>query len=330
MILSLGLVQQILILAACVAVSVALISRVVFPKIQKKIQRLPARLQANTLIFICFLPVLMVILTLIISFLPSLLNVFGFGPAHCDFHANSHSHLCTALDPLPMGHWLTWVSLAFFLVILASVGVLIRDGLRSYRFGRRFKVTDKTKVKPGVWLVRNDSPFALVTGLIQPIIIISTALKASLSDRQLAIVLAHEGDHKKHHDVLRQTIARAVSVLHFPALRKNLLAQLSLATEKACDETAALMTGSRVEVAETLVAIERIYRDDFSATGSVALGVGGNTVVERVITLLDDAEPRPFNAIWGISALALALMTLSLNYTQLHHMVETFLDYIPH
>lgn len=330
MIFSLGLAQQILILAAFVVVIVALISRFVFPLVQNKIQLLPARLQANILIFICFLPVLMVILTLGISFLPNLLNVFGFGPAHCDIHANSHSHLCTVLEPLPMGHWLTWLSILFFLVIIASVGFLLRDIIRSYRFGCHFSSADKVFVKQGVWLVKDDSPFAFITGLIRPIVFISTALKTNLSDRQLDIVLAHEGDHKKYHDVLRHTVARAVSLMHFPSIRKTLLAQLSLATEKACDETAAIMTGNRVEVAETLVAIERLYRGDFSATGPVALGVGGNTVVERVKTLLDDTEPQSFNANWFFGALALVLFTVSVNGVQLHHMIENFLDQFPH
>jgi len=120
--------------------------------------------------------------------------------------------------------------------------------------------------------------------------------------------MAHEHAHRERHDILRQLLARTVSLLHFPALRKTLLSQLSLTSEKACDEAAALKLGSRVDIAETLVFIERLYQNNFNKVGfnkdgNVALGVVDNTVVPRVEALLRATKPQPFHSNWLFFAL---------------------------
>lgn len=344
MILSLGLFQQALIVATFVVVFVAVFSYAILPLIQNKLQLFSARAQANIILFVCFLPLLTVVFVLISSFLPSLQNVFGFGPEHCGSHDNPHSHLCTVHPPLPASHWLTWITTLFAMVLVVCTAHIVRSVFHSIMFKRRFSkarqnaLLKKNALLKDVWLVDSNIPFAFVTGLVRTKIIISTALKQALPKAQLNIVLAHEREHKKHHDVLSQMIARAVSFLHFPGVRKLLLAHLALATEKACDEAAAKHSGncpdngsgSRAQVAQTLVAIERLYRNDFSAPGNVALGVAGNSVVLRVEALLDDTKPPPLHSKWLFFALVIVMIGAAMNYNRLHHLVEAFLGYITH
>jgi len=85
---SLGLFQQGLIVTAFIAGLTALVSRIVFPLVQNKIKLFAPRQQANIILFVCFLPLLMVIYILAISYLPSLFHTWGFGPAHCGIDAD--------------------------------------------------------------------------------------------------------------------------------------------------------------------------------------------------------------------------------------------------
>lgn len=330
MIVSLVLFQQALIVAAIAAIAAAVFSQLFFPLIQNKVKLFPARFQANIILFVCSLPSLAVLAALLVSFLPSLLHYLGFGPEHCGAYTSSHSHLCSVHPPLPITHWLTWLSTMFLVVLIICVLVLIRGFIFSHGFGRRFAQNDKTVLRRNVWLVKSNIPFVFATGLIRTRIIISTALEKHLSKRQINIVLTHEEEHKKYHDVLRQLIARTVSLLHFPPMRKRLLSQLSLATEKACDEAAVLCAGSRVEVAETLLTIERLYRGNFNRTESVALGVVGNTVVDRVESLLQDTTQQPFHPSWLLFGLAAIVAIVAVTNNQIHFLIERLLDIITH
>jgi beta-lactamase regulating signal transducer with metallopeptidase domain len=328
--LSLGLIQQGIIIALCVAGGTALLSRLFLPLLQKKLSLFPVRTQATIYLFICSLPLLVATFALVISFLPSIINIVGLGPEHCGLHLDAHSHLCKVHPSLPVSHWLTWLSLIFSVYLLFVFSSVIRDSYRAWSLNRRFNNTSKIQLSSDTWLIESDIPFAFVIGLIKPKVMLSTALKNKLSPAQLNIVLAHENDHKKHHDVLRLIVSRAFSLLHLPSVRKELLAQLSLSTEKACDEAATTQSNNRVAVAETLVIIERLYRDNFGISNSVSLGIGGNTVIERVYSLLNETNNQKTHPSWFIALIAIVTICAALNYNEIHLVVETLLGYITH
>lgn len=328
--LSLGLIQQGLIIALCVVAVIAISSRLFLPFLQKKLSSYPVRFQAKIILLICSLPLLTVIFALTISFLPSFINILGLGPDHCDLHTGGHSHLCATHPSLPITHWLTWFSSIFALSFLAISTSICRDYYQTWRLMRYVNNTDKRLLSAGTWLIDSEVPFAFVVGLISPKVMLSTALKNKLTPEQLDIVLAHENDHKIHHDVLRLSVARALSLLHFPEVRKRLLAQLSLATEKACDEAASIKSNNRITVAETLVVIERLCRENFNSSSSVALGVVDNTVVERVHSLLNDTNTLKSHPNWLIAFSAAFMFCAALSYNEIHLFVETLLGYIIH
>ena len=64
------------------------------------------------------------------------------------------------------------------------------------------------------------SPFALSYGALRPRVLASTGLVAVLSDTELAAVLAHEREHLRGRDPLKNVLARAIPARHFylPAL----------------------------------------------------------------------------------------------------------------
>lgn len=59
------------------------------------------------------------------------------------------------------------------------------------------------------------SLFALTYGVLRPRVLASTGLAATLSDAELAAVLAHEREHLRGRDPLKKVLARAIPARHF-------------------------------------------------------------------------------------------------------------------
>ena len=141
-------------------------------------------------------------------------------------------------------------------------------------------------------------------------------------------MVAHERAHAARRDALAMTLARVVALVHLPAIRRRILAELALASEQACDEDAARACGDRVLVAETIVASERAAASapPFAAPG---IAFGGGEVAGRVESLLAASEgsPAPRHLGWLLVA---ALAGLAAAAPHVHHWTETLLDHLLH
>jgi Zn-dependent protease with chaperone function len=65
-----------------------------------------------------------------------------------------------------------------------------------------------------------SSPFALTYGALRPRVLASTGLAETLTGAELAAVLAHEREHLRGRDPLKNVLARAIPARYFylPAL----------------------------------------------------------------------------------------------------------------
>ena len=79
-----------------------------------------------------------------------------------------------------------------------------------------------------------------------------------LSPDHLRAVLEHERAHLRRQDPLWRLVAALLASAHVSAVRRTLLDDLELASEHACDEEAGARIGSRVLVAQALLAVERL------------------------------------------------------------------------
>lgn len=89
-------------------------------------------------------------------------------------------------------------------------------------------------------------------------VFVSQGLRAALAPGQLEVVLLHERAHLQRSDGLCQVVARALSCILLPPIRRRVLEALTLANEQSCDEIAGQAVG-RLETAQVILAAERLF-----------------------------------------------------------------------
>jgi len=305
---------------ALVAVAAALAHRAV----ATRARTLPPPLRARVLLAWAAAPMTVATALVALALWPSLGAALGLAVDHCPVHAG-HVHLCLHHLPTRGPGIVGAVGLGAFLVI---AGAALVRALRSASLANGLARARSFELPSGVGVVESSRPFALTVGWFRPSVLVSTALLERLTPTQLEIVLAHERAHAERRDALAVTAARLLTLAHLPFVRRQLLADLNLACEQACDEVAARACGDRVLVAETIVAAERAAgaAHPFASPG---LAFGGGEVANRVESLLaapvEGAAPRHLR--WILLAAGAALASAA---PHVHHWTETFLDHLPH
>ncbi|NWF37973.1 M56 family metallopeptidase [Mariprofundus sp. NF] len=307
------------------AVLVAVVSAVIYPFARQRLAKLPPQLRSNILLGWLVAPAFIGGVLSLLSFMPSLISLFGFVPDHCSVH-DGHLHLCLIHPPLPVDSSI----LQFFLVTLVGVtiyfiGISIFDLLRAHKFQRTLMAASYPHETYPIRIVDWDMPLALSAGIRRMRVFISSQLVETLSPKQLEVVIAHEQAHLSRRDPLRHFIAHAFSFAHIPWLRKGLLMDFDLATEQTCDDLAATKTGGRLHVADTILAVERLFI--MRRLPSMVMSISGSNITARVESLL--AQPpvyrsvsRSYMNILGIGVMIGAFAIMN----DLHHFTESILQ----
>jgi Zn-dependent protease with chaperone function len=307
-------------LAALVfAAAFSLTSAALWPWLRGRLARRHPAAAARWLWLLAVAPSLAPPLAIALCLLPALL-----GSDHCAQHGG-HAHLCLHHLAAARG------GAASALVGLAAGGfglALLAGGVRLGRARRAI-----ARLAPGapaafaadVEVLATGAPLALSLGALRPRIVVSAGLVQALEPASLAVLLEHERAHVRRRDALRTLLARALSLPHLPRVRRALLAELALATERACDEAAARRSGDRLRVAETILAVERLMQGAPSAAAlALAASFGDSAVPPRVESLLAEAPPlsnRRRAWLFGAAAVATAIPLVE----PLHHAVEHLL-----
>jgi Zn-dependent protease with chaperone function len=306
-------------LAALLAAALtAAASAALWPWLRGRLARVHPEAAARRLWLLAAAPGFVPALALALLLLPGLL-----GADHCPAH-REHAHLC--LRHLAAAHG----GLASGLVAASGAALalgLLAGGVRLAR-ARRAIATLRRGARPGpsadVERLATDAPFSLTLGALRPRIVISEGLLRALAPAPLAVVLEHERAHARRLDALRALSARALSWAHLPAVRRELLAALSLASERACDEAAAAGVGDRLLVAETILAVARLARGAVPAgPAGLATSFAEGGAPARIEGLLAEppAPPAGRAGWWGAALVGAALAAAE----PLHHATEHLL-----
>lgn len=146
--------------------------------------------------------------------------------------------------------------------LFATIGVAIRV-LMQYRASRRaLALLERTSahenqnkdVEEQIRIVPGLHPLAF-SGCGK--IFVAQVLRDHLPAEEYRALLLHEEAHIRRHDGQLMVLARLASATYLPPLRNRLLAQLALAAEESCDQSAADMTASSV-VASAILKVERL------------------------------------------------------------------------
>lgn len=309
-------------LALATALAASLLAR----PIQRTLERGDPEQRARRAWLVATAPMMLPSLLVLVCALPGLVGaLLGVGD-HCAAHGD-HPHFCLIHATVAMSP-VAGAMLALFAALVlrtARSGVAgLRSGLRETRWLVRRRIR---ALAPGVHLIDSPEPIALTHGIVFPEIWISQALYAALDEEERAIVLAHERAHARRRDSARLLFAGIAATLHRAALREPLLRALRLATEQACDASAARRVGDPLRVASTLLRVERLMRGTRPPALHGAAALVDTSLPARIEALLATPQPPPraprrWPAGWLLLVAALLLAS------PLHHLAEHVLEVV--
>jgi hypothetical protein len=312
-----GFLELATLAALLFAAATSLATAALWPWLRAALRRWHPARAANAALGVALAPTLLPLAGLALCLAPGLL-----GSDHCPQHAE-HAHLCLRHPALAQG------AAAAALLAAAAAATPLALLLGAARLARarralaRLAPGARAQRGPGPHVLASEAPLSLAIGVLRPRIVVSRGLVAALAPAELAAVLEHERAHARRRDALRGLLARTLSWPHLPRVRRGLLAELRLATERACDELAAERAGDRLLVAEAILAVERLAGARPLAP-ALAESFGPSCVAPRVEALLaEPAHAGPARRAW-LAAGAMAAAAVA-GADALHHATEHLL-----
>lgn len=239
----------------------------------------------------------------------SLVDNSSLAHAACSAHHQSWLHACL-WHPIERGA-APWPGVMVALLLLIGASLLLRIwGRRSAARRTLSALLRLAEKRRGLRVLAAETPIALACELGEGEVLVSSLLVERLPAEQLQVVIAHERAHLRHRDALAGFIAWLASALIWPRARRRLLDALRLAQEQRSDEAAARSVGSRLLVAETLLAVEQLRAGREPAPASdFALAFAHGFLRERVLALLAPARTE-WIALAGVLFAAQGLIAL--------------------
>ena len=221
------------------------------------------------------------------------------------------------VDPVRGDHW---VALTLAGVLAAElVGVLALSWVRTARTRRRHRALLELVILPAgehpagpdARVLDHPAPVAFCIPGARPLLVLSSGIVAELDDDQLAAVVAHERAHLRehHHLLLLPFVAWEAALPVLPAAARAHAAVRELVEMRADDVALRSLRGPapRRTLAQAIVAAA-----GSAGPGSVpegALAVGGGSLRDRVVRLLEPPQPLPATGRWtALAAAALLLL----------------------
>jgi len=307
-------------IAFALATSLAL--ELVWPGLRRGLDRRHPAARARMAWAVATAPGVAPVVLVGLCFAPGVLGWLGLHADHCVHHAG-HPHLCLVHATARLTPELALVLVGALALLAAVAWSPLRRVARARRALADLRAGSARALAPGVRCVESQRPFSLTAGLGRGEIFVSSALVEALGPEALEVVIAHERAHGRRRDGLRRLAAQALSWPLRPTLRREVLAELAVATERACDEAAARGVGDRVRVAEVIVIVERLLAAWPSSPAPDTLAFGGSAVPTRVRALLSAPAPGAGRA--GPGALAVLVVVGFVLPDPLHHATEHLL-----
>lgn len=324
-----GLIQQGLFFGGILVLLTAGLTAACYPILRNRMQRCGPHARASLLLGLCVFPMASTFTVLFAALLPSLLQLLGFENDHCLGHADGHRHFCLIHRPTLLDSQRVNFIALMFLLLVALVGTrVLLDIIHTWRFRKAMGKWQVVDSELPISIMATDIPVAFTSGIFSPRIFLSTGLLRSLTAEEKSLLIAHEKAHVRRFDGLKSLLARSLSIAQLPWVRTELLAQLHLASEQACDEAAATQADGRHRIAELLLKIERLYQQHFPARSPLVLhvlGDRGSTLPARIQALL-----APANGNTPRQPLALALFSCGLLAIAGHDFLHDWLEHALH
>ncbi len=260
---------------------------------------------------------------LILSFFSSLLMYLPIldhvtVAPHCHTNMSCESHM-----PVTNGKALAW----FGIGLLAALGATVIYQLINYlktvkRLTQQLHVLGKKSEneKASIYQLDNAHPLVFTLGLWHPKIYMTTALRRQCTAEEINIIIEHECAHRDRRDNLRLLLGRLLTLLIPQQFSKQILNDLHILTEQACDRAAATKY-SNLCVAQALIKVTKLVKESPPTVFS-ALAFANNAVELRIRLLLKDTSLYQLDSFqWGMGAIVFTIMMLLL-ISPLHFLTE--------
>jgi hypothetical protein len=184
------------------------------------------------------------------------------------------------------------ISKVSIVLILASCGICAHLGWRVVRIckgimrSRAAHLDLRRIAEPTAddnLLIPIEQPCAFVIGLVRPEVVVSRGLRASLSNTELEVVLAHERTHARRRDPLRQLLASIGLLWHIPGIASHLDRKFRLCQELIADRAAVSNGADKQCVANTLVRYAKLRPRALMPTPAF----GNSGIAKRVRSLME-------------------------------------------
>jgi len=274
-----------------------------------------------TILLIALTPILIPTIVTLAALVPPVAAGLFSLTDHCVAHHDGHPHLCPIHLPAGIGPLTGWLVIVAALVTVAlRISPLLLRGAFSLRTVLRLRRSLVDHRDDIVWF--DDSrPFAFTAGWLWPKTLVSTGTRSRLSEAGMQVLLDHEEEHRRRRDPFQRSLVDAASALFPHHVCTMLVADWQLAAEQSCDRAAADRCGDSIEVARTLLAVER------AMTPQPLPGVafGGSVLEKRVQYLLDGTARR--SGSWRVRTIVVLTITTVLAASPaIHHGLETVLE----
>lgn len=216
---------------------------------------------------------------------------------------------------------LTWIFVAAFLCLKQLYGTIAgtRFWQQQLKHSERSSFSDSS-VSPSVQVTFSERvAVPIVVGIVRPIIVVPAELKSS-SPASLQMVMQHELNHIRRHDILWNNLINfIVAIVWFQPLAWIVRRRHRIEQENACDD-AVLRNGHRPhEYALLLTELAQAARKRNVSGYSFVSMAGRRPIEQRIHLILDSARRRATSSkerfLWtgsyGAAAILLSIFTYS-------------------
>ena len=290
----------------------ALLLFFIYPLLEGLLQGWHPAIASRTLLLVLAFPFLISLSTTIMLFLPVVEN--NLVVVHCHENCEAHAPL---LDSI-------WLSAAGLLVILLIMYAILRKLTLNIRTANQLMTHLLHLGKDaGRWCQLPDlQPIVFTLGWWRNRIFITEGLLAKCDSKDIDIILQHELAHGRRFDNLRLLLARLFLLVLPARFAQKIYSDLHFYTESSCDFAAAELYGD-LDVAETLLRIQKIIPNEFSYFGSELASAFTGAEVERRIRILaaggEKFGRRQYSQSIGLFVLVLLSFIL---IDPIHHGIE--------
>lgn len=198
-----------------------------------RLAAIPAAQRSALLLALAVLPIIVAALVAVLGFTRSLGGLIVDPHCHAETGCGAHVPILHAGAPYALT-----VGALLCVTTLVLCGGVWRRLRRTQRVASALGMLAEPAPVARCEIVESQEPFAYCIGLWRPKVVISTGLERTLSSEELKAVVAHEQAHAARLDNLRHGLAALALLPLGPRARRTLLADLTLASEQACDRAA--------------------------------------------------------------------------------------------